>query len=432
MRLVILAIILSAVSSHALAQDSNVNYEQIRMRPEYPSNITKPERWRFIPADRLDGGMIYERLLTSSFIAPFVFRDSDVGTGFGVALTDLNFRSSRWQEFAGLFASYTTEGQKRFAFIWQRHLNQLDVPGGIIQEERGKITLATSYEHSLTRRFFGVGNDTEEESESSYSDESTYYWAQYETPIFGLESNWVTHIAGEFETHDLGSGKVSSAPDTAEAFPSEYDNAKGENLLNLLMGIRWDTRDSQRNPNSGSSIGLNSRLVPYQSSGQTAEVTSVVGSHIIPLPGLFHNGGIPNEENPPTDTLAFSAVVNSTFGDLPFFALPSLGGGNALRGFLPGRFRAKHSWFSGVEYRLWLLPRGISLAAHHRIERLGMALFAEAGALSEERSRLFEESPHWSMGPSLRFTLERHAPFRVDLGFSDEGLQVTARFGYSF
>jgi hypothetical protein len=37
-----------------------------------------------------------------------------------------------------------------------------------------------------------------------------------------------------------------------------------------------------------------------------------------------------------------------------------------------------------------------------------------------------------SYGVGLRFTLERTAPFRVDVGFSDEDTQVNANFGLSF
>ena len=36
------------------------------------------------------------------------------------------------------------------------------------------------------------------------------------------------------------------------------------------------------------------------------------------------------------------------------------------------------------------------------------------------------------VGVGFRATLERSAPFRVDVGFSDEGAEVTAGFGLSF
>jgi hypothetical protein len=65
---------------------------------------------------------------------------------------------------------------------------------------------------------------------------------------------------------------------------------------------------------------------PFASSDhQVAGIVSALGTQAIPLPGLFHDGGIGDEENPPTDTLALGAFSSGTYGELPFWALPSLG-----------------------------------------------------------------------------------------------------------
>ena len=53
---------------------------------ERPSDIKRPERWRYIPEGRLKPGNLFQRFLVSSFIAPFVSQDEDTGTGFGVAM----------------------------------------------------------------------------------------------------------------------------------------------------------------------------------------------------------------------------------------------------------------------------------------------------------------------------------------------------------
>ena len=45
---------------------------------------------------------------------------------------------------------------------------------------------------------------------------------------------------------------------------------------------------------------------------------------------------------------------------------------------------------------------------------------------------LFSSRVRLSYGISLRVLLERAAPFRLDFGFADEGLKITARFGLSF
>ena len=45
---------------------------------------------------------------------------------------------------------------------------------------------------------------------------------------------------------------------------------------------------------------------------------------------------------------------------------------------------------------------------------------------------LLRQSPRESYGVSLRLTLERAAPFRIDFAFSDEGSEFTASFGLTF
>jgi hypothetical protein len=47
-------------------------------------------------------------------------------------------------------------------------------------------------------------------------------------------------------------------------------------------------------------------------------------------------------------------------------------------------------------------------------------------------SDLFHARVRVSYGVGLRVALERAAPFRVDLGFSEDGIQVTAGFGLPF
>ena len=67
-----------------------------------------------------------------------------------------------------------------------------------------------------------------------------------------------------------------------------------------------------------------------------------------------------------------------------------------------------------------------------RIERVGAALFYELGAVVPNESEFFESRVRQSGGVGLRISLERAAPFRVDVGFSEDGVNVAARFGLSF
>ena len=78
------------------------------------SRSQHPERWRYIPEGRIKPGNIFERFLVSSFIAPFFFRDTDVGFGGGLASPTSISASSAGASSLGVFLSHTTEGQQAY------------------------------------------------------------------------------------------------------------------------------------------------------------------------------------------------------------------------------------------------------------------------------------------------------------------------------
>jgi len=402
---------------------------------EKPDDLVNPDRWRYIPEGRLKPGNVFQRFLVSSFIAPFFFRDTDVGVGGGVAITDLDFRQQRRQEFLGLFLSYTTEGQQSYTGVWKRWLHHREAEGGgIFQEERSFLTGYLGYENSLTRRYFGVGDETNEDDESAFSDQTAFarFGIEHSFPEPG--SDWVGGLAVRGEWHDLGDGKVGGEGDTRDLFPSDFSDADQSWLVWLEGELRYDTRDSPLLPYTGFEVGAAVDAALLQDGGSVGGIFTLFGSKVLEVPPLFHGGGDADEENPPTDTVAFSLRTEATAGSLPFFALPSLGGSRTLRGFIAGRFRDDAAWHASAEYRLWVLPRGFAmpLAPTLRVERVGMALFADVGGVDEDWPGLFGARVHASAGVGLRLTLERSAPFRVDVGFSSEGVEVTARFGLAF
>ncbi|MFN9706337.1 MAG: hypothetical protein ACK595_16130, partial [Planctomycetota bacterium] len=116
-------------------------------KPEVPSDITHPERWRYTPEARIKPGSVLDRFLVSSFISPIVFREADIGVGGGVALTDVDFRDQRDREFANVLLTYTEEGQQAYKYNWQRGLEHREQPhGGVYREERRRLYARAGYE----------------------------------------------------------------------------------------------------------------------------------------------------------------------------------------------------------------------------------------------------------------------------------------------
>jgi hypothetical protein len=400
---------------------------------ELPPDLPNPARWRYFPEGRLMDGNVFERFLVSSFITPIVYYEGEVGLGGGIAITDIDFRCQRRREFAGIRLSYTTEGQQSYSINWLRWLHQRDLPaGGVIQEERSYLRAFAGYQKTLTLRFFGPGSETTEDHETSYSDAAAHLGARLQLSFPDPGGDWVVSGGARFERHNLGYGWVRGIPDTSDAYPELF--AEGDRYWGgwLSAALRHDTRDSPHNPYGGWSLGVAADAPLVQSRLGPGAILSASGSVVLAVPGLFHDGGDAEEAHPPTDTVAAGAFLAGTAGDMPFWALPTLGGRDTLRGYIGHRWTGRAAWHAGAEYRFWWLPRGFTITDTIRIERIGSAFFYDIGTVAGTVPDLFDAEIQQSAGVSLRVSLERKAVFRFDVGFSDEGMNYTAAYGLSF
>lgn len=400
--------------------------------------VDHPERWRYVPEGRIKPGSFLERFLVSSFIVPLVFSNSDVGTGLGLAITDIDFRQKRRREFLGGFFSYTTEGQQSYVLRWRRWLKHIDVPdGGVLQEERSFIRAGGGYRKALTLRFFGIGPATRESEETSYTDEVAFLDIGLTRSLEGAFEDVVIDLGLLGEGHWLARGRVSGHPSTDDSvaeggFPGLFRESDGIGLGWLSGGVRWDTRDSQRNAYRGTAVGGRIDAALAQSEGKVGAIYTLLADQIFPIWPLFHDGGTKQEEHPPTDSFALHFQTQLSSGDLPFFSRPTLGGSRLLRGYVQGRWRDDATWTAAAEYRFWVIPRGFTVWRHIRVERLGLAVFYEVGGVAEDGFELFQSGVLQSYGVSGRLTVERAALFRADFGFSDEGFNFSAGFGLAF
>jgi hypothetical protein len=398
-----------------------------------PDDLPEPARWRYIPEGRIMPGNVFQRLFVSSFVSPQIFFREDVGLGGGIAITDIDFREQRRREFLGVFLTYTTEGQERYRLVWRRWLHHREIPdGGVAVEERTFLAASGGYQRTLTRRFFGLGPDTPESAESSFTDEVTDAGVRADLALPGPGGDWIATVGLRGEHHNLAPGHVSGVSSTDQAFPVLFREADGQSAMYASAGFRYDTRDSQHQPYGGWRVGLVAEAAPWQSDGSLGAILTGYGSVVFRVPPLFHSGGDLREENPPTDTIALGFHVDTTVGDLPFYDLPSLGGASTLRGYIANRFTDDSAWHAVAEYRFWVIPRGFRLTRTIRVERVGLALFGELGTVAPSLDDLPQARIHASYGVGLRISLERVAMFRADLGFSDEGTNLTVAFGLSF
>ena len=402
-------------------------------KPQIPTDIPHPSRWRYIPDGRIAPGNIFARFLSTTFITPRVFTESDIGFGGGINLTDMDFRNQRRRELANIGISYTTEGQQRYSIYWRRYTDQREIEGGgVLQNERSYWTAHLAYERTLTRRFFGFGSGTKASDETSYTDQVATMGLSRYFAFPEADGDWTGQLGFSVETHNLSAGAVSGVPSTEAIYPGLVSAGDDRSLLWLTGGFGLDTRDSLSNPYRGTSLGFNVQAAPLQSEAESGARFHVGGTQIFPVPSLLHNGGDHTEENPPTDSLAFGAFVTSTSGDLPFYSLPTLGGSDTLRGYIRNRWTDRAAWHASGEYRFWFIPRGFKVTKRIRIERIGAAVFYDMGSVADRVGNFGTAGVLDSYGFGLRIGIERTAVVRFDFGFSDEGSNVILTFGLPF
>ena len=401
-------------------------------KPQIPDDIAHPERWRYTPPGRIKPGDVIDRFLVSSFISPILFSEQDIGFGGGFALTDVDFRSQRYREFANIVVTYSEEGQQTYRINWSRWLNVREMAdGGVLREERGRLFGRAGYEKTLTRRFFGLGSETPKNAETSYTEELTAFGFGVRTSLPDAGSDWLLRADLQGEHHGLSQGRVSAVPSTEQVFPEFVADGDSDDQLWLLLNFGWDTRDSLHQPYEGSRIGGIANLA-WQSGGDFGGILGADVQQVFALPPLLHRGALGREENPPTDVLAIGAMIQDTVGDLPFYSLPTLGGTHTLRGYIQNRFTDRALAHASVEYRIGLIPRGITFTDTIRIERIGLGFFYDCGTVASGIEDLHDAKFLDSYGFGFRLAFSREAVFRVDWGYGNEGTNFTLAFGNSF
>lgn len=121
-------------------------------------------------------------------------------------------------------------------------------------------------------------------------------------------------------------------------------------------------------------------------------------------------------------TWANQIVIHHTLGDVPFRALPALGGPELNRGFYQGRFRDKHLFLVQSELRKKI------------IGRFGFVVFAAAGNVANKFKDLVSATLHSTVGGGLRFRISKNdlTNIRLDASISKDSHAFYLYFAEAF
>ena len=288
--------------------------------------------------------------------------------------------------------SYTINNQFKARFSYELYFNQ------------NKHILDGHAEFSsLPLFFYGIGPNTEDESEE-----------QYTSRLFQVQQDYLNQVSRNFFIGGRFSFNNQKIQETeGEESLLEVDGLipgnRGGTISGIGLLLRWDRRDHIFN--SGRGIFLQGDLTAYREwLGSDFVFTKMNLDFRVFQP--MHKG---------RHLLAFHVLIEKNWGDPPFDFMALLGGDMMMRGHYLGRFRDETMVATQIEYRLPLF-REKWIPEEKKLnfwQRWGMVFFAGTGTVGAELSDSFPRSLKTSLGFGFRY-----------LAFSKERLNIRIDFGF--
>ncbi len=266
------------------------------------------------------------------------------------------------------------------------------------------------------RRLFGIGNQTSESDDSSYTSRETLLEL-----TAGINVNEDVLLMWTEHYHDIRTdpGIVSSLPQ-AQIQYRQLPGFEGANIVGHKLTARYDTRDKQLITTRGTYVNLSVELNQnLQHSGASPWVrTTLDARHLRP-----HFD----------DQLVFVArfffdTVNGRTQDIPFYELPTLGGETTLRGFGQSRFIDDTALLFNFEERIPVKQ----VKAFDYLVDLEVAPFLDIGRVMSGFSTRDLQDFQVNPGVGLRILARPHVVGRLDIAYGRDGENLFVGLDYPF
>jgi hypothetical protein len=340
-------------------------------------------------------------------IAPDVTYNTDLGYGGNFRIFSYPSTDAQWSVVAG--------GKQKV-----EHGVDGTYTTGILRQQDWSYSGHLVYDRSATGRFFGIGNETPNASQSNYTNEQAYF----ETTLgrnFGPDFQVALNLRPRYV--QVEHGTFGSLPSTNVAFPGVSGLGNQHELLNRVF-VSYDTRDSTTIPTRGSQI------VGFVGVADKAFLSSASYSRV----------GLDARHFQPIDnrlTLAGHVALQymNAGNDVPFWALSSLGGDRSvlaerqpLRGFGADRFLDRNVFSATIELRrkVWdvnLFTTDLSLE---------IAPFIDAGRVFHNADDNPFDRLHVAGGLGLRAVAKPFIVGYLDIGYGGEGVAIFSGINYPF
>ncbi len=254
-------------------------------------------------------------------------------------------------------------------------------------DERQQIKVGAMY-RKFPDEFFGIGNDTTDESET-YTDEGSGVGLDYLVRILPSLRIGVGII--------FGASSITDTESDDQLASGIIPGSNGGQALGAGLRLNYDNRDNVTYPTRGGLYDLS-----WQAFG-----SAFIGDFNLNSVELDLRHYEPLGKR---NLVALRALGISTGGNVPFQLMPSLGGENLMRGYFAGRFRDRKMVAAQGELRLGLW------------RRLGGVFFGSLGQVAARGEQIAADRMHYAYGFGLRILLVRQEglSLRFDWGFTDD------------
>ena len=291
---------------------------------------------------------------------------------------------------------------------------------GLTRRTRWSYDVRLVYDRDPTDRFFGLGNDSDEDDESNYTTEQGYIEAR-----LGLNYSPALQLALDIRPRfvEIDRGAFDSQPFIGSEFP-QLRGLRGTNEFFTRLTLSYDTRDSITIPKNGGQVALFGGLTDRR-------FLSSVSYSLFGLDARYFR--------PLSSRVTFAGHVAFRYMPVgmkvPFWALSRLGGDRStigyqqpLRGFGSGRFIDNNLFAASVEARI----QAFELELFTTRAVIEVAPFLDIGRVFHNMSTNPFVHLHPVGGVGFRGIAAPFVVGYVDIGYGGEGAAIFTGVNYPF
>jgi hypothetical protein len=329
---------------------------------------------------------------------PF-FENAYSGGGFTLGLGHVNYLSA--YNYLDVRGSWTISNYKRIEaeFVAPRMFNR-----------RAQLSILGGWREATQVGFYGLGMGTSKDDRTNYLFNQPYLSGLF--TIFPNRRNFMLRGGLEYSkwTQEPGEGSFPSVetrytPATLPGLGAEVT------YLHTQGTVAGDWRTSPGYSRRGGYFGVT--IHDY------SDRDDQFGFYLMDYDGIAH---LPILRE--TWVLSFHGNVQTAITkdgeQIPFFMLPSVGGGSSLRGYSSWRFRDENRILTQAEWRIMVN------------RYLDLAFFYDAGKVTSTRSDLDLNNLKYDFGVGVRFHGPFSTPLRIEIARSREATAIVFAAGPSF